>query len=153
MNYLTTQIRTLIGDSTVATAAGMTSAEWANHIFITYDLQQFTGSINIGRLPLVAIQELTANYQSEATSLNEMGGTVTCAWTIRIMTNAFGNRRENNYAYLQRVKQAMLKKIFQDYSTEMRVIDQANSTINPMATYIDITIEAEHTFTDGFNEE
>jgi hypothetical protein len=154
MNYLTSQLKTLISDSTVATAAGLSSAEWASsHVFTTFDLNQFCYSMNIGRLPMVAIQELTAGYQTEATSPNEIGGTVTCAWTIRIMTSAFSARREANYSYLQRIKQAILKKIGQEYSFELRNIEQPNSQINPMATYIDITIEAEHTFTDTFNEE
>jgi hypothetical protein len=153
MNYLTSQLKTLIGDSTVATAAGLSSAEWANHIFVTFDVTQFCYAMNVGRLPIVCIQENTASYESQATSHNEIGGTVTSAWVIRIMDSAFASRREATYQRIQRIKQAILKKISQDRTFEYRGVEMPNATINQIATYLDITLTAENTFTDGHNEE
>jgi hypothetical protein len=153
MNYLTSQIKTLISDSAVATAAGLTSAEWSNHIFITFDISQFCYAVNIGRLPIVCIQENTASYESQGTSVNEIGGTVTSEWTIRIMDTAFASRREDTYQKIQRIKQAILKKISQDRTFEYRGVEMPNATINQIATYLDITLTAENTFTDGHNEE
>ena len=151
MNYLSQQLKSLISIPDVATAMGV--ADISNRVFFSYDLNQFCYSLNIGRLPIIVIQEMTAYYRTESTDGDGVGGTVNPSWIIRIMTNAFANRCEDNYAYLQRVKQAILKSIGNEFEFELREVNMPNSAIAPIATFIDIGIVTEHTFTQNFEEE
>lgn len=157
MNILTSVLRTLLQSEDIADAAtndlvSYDADTWKEHVFISYDLNQFCYSVNIGRLPLVVIQENTANYNSEATNLEEVGGTVKVSWTIRVMTNAFANRRNDSYFYLQRLKQAILKKIAQTYSFEMVSSSMNAVAVSPISTYLDLVIESDYTYNDTFTE-
>lgn len=147
MNNVTNIIKAACKATSVATAAGVNATTWANdRVFVTYDMGQFMGEINIGRLPLVAITSLEADM--EATHGGGMdGGLVEPRFVIRIMTSAFANRREAQYQQLNRIKGAILTEIHTDVDdTEFRGATTANVVISPICTYLDITVTGEFAF-------
>jgi hypothetical protein len=151
MNYLTQQLKLLLSGDVVATAAGKANPEWTLHnVQYSQFTDEFVGATNIGRLPVVLIQESQAEYLFESSPNH--GGTRNTEWVIRIICPTFLNR-PSDHEILHRIKEAILSQFFSYSQIEFRNSRVSPVSRNPYAIYIDLTIESETSFGNEYDEE
>lgn len=105
--YQLTTLKTLCESSEMATAFGV--ASMTGHVFIVPGIEEFQGSMNIGRLPCILIKDLGVDYTFDAVSDHFM--TRTSEFQIRLLVGTTLNIHQTKYELLQTAKVALIKKI------------------------------------------
>lgn len=151
MIYQSDTIKTIVSGASIATAAGISSSEWANyHTFVRYGEDDMVGNTNIGRLPIVTIREVTSNYEFQAEP-NHFGTRETI-FIIRIYVATFGNRSETQWKRLQDIKNACMIALTTNLnigSTDMEVLQPV---ISQMAVYQDIRVTTQTSYDNNYEE-
>lgn len=145
MNAAVKRIRDIALLPSVQAESGIVS-DWPSHVFISYDLAQFSGSIGVGRLPMVIISEVSANYEPDAQPSN--AGLRTSTIVIRCMAHVFRNRTEAAYDRVMKMRNAIQHLLGAD-----TLLAHAGMTTQPIATVpyavaADITIQTVTNYDD-----
>lgn len=117
-NTILTKIKTAVSDSSVATAASLSSAEWTNyHVFDGG--RAYTHGQNRGRVPFANIWRTTSDYSfdSVGSTSNDQGGELISSWNIEIIvakSSASDERTGEEQAYS--IAEKILKAIRTDYN-------------------------------------
>ena len=150
MIYSSDLIKTSIQSVTVATSAGYSVGEWSNHVFIRYGEDDMVGNTNIGRLPVVTIREIQSDYEFQ--SEPDHFGTRTSGFVIRIYVSTFGNRSNQKFNELQRIKMAILKVLTQNLNLGTTNIQVSQPIITQCSLFQDITISTETSYQNDYLE-
>lgn len=148
MNYLTDQLESVCKTETVALSAGYTQVDWANHVQVSFTDDDFSGPINMGRLPMVIIREVSTDYVLDA----ENGGTRDADFIIRIYVHVFKSRQREQSEVLHKIKQAILSEL---KNSGIENVDNRSTRVEttPYAMYLDITIQSQTSFGLDYGEE
>jgi hypothetical protein len=149
MIYQISQIKTtLSSSSTLAIAAGVGSM--SNRVFVSVGEIDMTGQLNIGRLPLIYLKEITSEYVFDAEP-NHIG-TRTVDYSMRIIVPTFINRSETQYLTLERMKAAALSALTKNLNLGITNVRTQAPQVTQMATIMDVTFSTETSYDNNYKE-
>jgi hypothetical protein len=151
MIYGSNQIITTIGVSGVALVAGIPTTEWAGfHVYKQMSSPEFVGNINVGRLPVVELFELSSDYQFQAEP--DHIGTRTSEFVIRILVPTTINRHSTETDLLQKLKVAILKALTNNLNLGVTNVQAETPKIMPYCSYLDIRLSTETSYDKNYQE-
>lgn len=149
MKYQSDKIEEVLKSATVATSAGFSTTDWANHVFTRYGETDAVGNTSIGRLPVISIHEVTANYTFEAEPDHQ--GTRSSAFVIRLIVPTFINRSEERWKYLTKIREAALE-VLNDSALGTTDVQTGAPIVTQCSIYQDLTVTTETSYDKNYNE-
>jgi hypothetical protein len=150
MIYQSNTVKAAIQASAVATAAGISAADWVNHVFVRYGEEDMTGNTSIGRLPVVTIREVSSSYTFEAEPSHN--GTRSSEFLVRIYVASFMNRSETAWKALERIRTASLASITATLGLGVTDVRTQPPVVTQCSIYQDITITTETSYDNTYSE-
>lgn len=149
MIYQIGQIKSILANSSaLAIAAGVSSM--SNRVFVKVGEVDMTGPVNIGRLPVIYLKQLSSDYTFEA----EPGhfGTRKVDYTMRILVPTFMNRSETQYLLLERIKAMALEALTETLELGITDVRVDAPQVTQTATAMDVIFTSESSYDSNYDE-